>query len=142
MRQTGLLAPTLNELFFRERPLVEWSVNTKTTAEEYQTALIFAQTEVDKWIKGILEKYDVDVLMMGTNYTKAGLAGVPALTIPTGISATGEPTGVILTGDYLSDAQLLSVGYALEQALTAAGNGRVEPNLDATLQQIEAGTGN
>ena len=45
--------------------------------------------------------------------------------------------GVILTGDYLSEPQLLAVGYALEHAL----QGRVEPDLNATILPIEAVTG-
>ncbi len=127
---------------------VEWSVETTTTDEEYQMIVSAAQAAADQWIKGILAQYDVDVLMMGLNYTQAGAAGVPALTVPAGhilntqTNQPGEPTGVILTGDYLSDGKLIAVGYALEQALMAAGNGRVDPDLDATLQQIEAVTGN
>ncbi|MFN8459674.1 MAG: hypothetical protein U0401_34350 [Anaerolineae bacterium] len=60
-------------------------------------------------------------------------AGVPALTIPTGLDATGQPVSIILSGPYLSDPTLLTVGYVLEQAL----QGRVELNLDATIKQIE-----
>ncbi len=121
---------------------VEWSVGTTTTDEEYQQVVSAAQAMSEQWIKDILAQYGVDVLIMGTKYTQAGPAGIPALVIPTGneldvqTSQPGSPTGVILTGDYLSDGQLLAVGYALEQALNAAGNGRVEPDLDATLQQI------
>jgi Asp-tRNA(Asn)/Glu-tRNA(Gln) amidotransferase A subunit family amidase len=54
-----------------------------------------------------------------------------------GHDANGRPQGVILCGPYLSDPQLLAVGYALEQAL----NGRMEPDLDATIAQIDAVTG-
>ena len=62
----------------------------------------------------------------------AGAAGVPALTTP-----NGRPQGIVLSGPYLSDPQLIAVGYALEQAL----NGRVTPDLDATIAQIDAVTG-
>ena len=67
----------------------------------------------------------------------AGAAGVPALTIPNGHDPNGRPKGIILSGPYLSDPQLIAVGYALEQAL----NGWVEPDLDATIHQIEAVAG-
>lgn len=60
--------------------------------------------------------------------------GVPALTIPNSLDANGRPQGIILSGPYLSDPQLIAVGYALEQAL----NGRVEPDLDATIAEIDA----
>lgn len=117
---------------------LEWSVNSPTTAEEYSAAVAAAQAIASDWLKGLLQTYGVDVLMMGTSYTEAGPAGVPALNIPIGLSpATGEPLGVYLTGNYLSDAQLLAVGYALEQAL----NLQLRPDLDATLQQIKAVTG-
>jgi Asp-tRNA(Asn)/Glu-tRNA(Gln) amidotransferase A subunit family amidase len=59
------------------------------------------------------------------------------LTIPAGLDATGKPTGIIITGPYLSEPDLFAVGYALEQAL----QGRVEPDLDATIQQIAEVTG-
>jgi hypothetical protein len=43
----------------------------------------------------------------------------------------------LITGPYLSDGQVLAVGFALEQAL----NVNQQPDLDATIQQIEAVTG-
>jgi amidase len=126
-----------NRIPYGQRYL-EWSVNNPTTAEEYAAAVAAAQAIASDWLKGLLQAYGVDVLMMGTSYTEAGPAGVPALNIPIGVNpATGEPLGVYLTGDYLSDAQLLAVGYALEQAL----NLQLRPDLDTTLQQIKAVTG-
>ena len=90
------------------------------------------------WMNTILEQNDVDILVTGMLYSgNAGAAGVPALTIPNGLDANGRPQGIILSGPYLSDPQLIAVGYALEQAL----NGRVEPDLDATIAQIDAVTG-
>jgi len=53
------------------------------------------------------------------------------------LGPNGRPQGIILSGPYLSDPQLIAVGYALEQAL----NGCVEPDLDATIAQIDAVTG-
>lgn len=54
-----------------------------------------------------------------------------------GLDANGRPQGIILSGPYLSAPQLIAVGYALEQAL----NERVEPDLDATITEIDAVTG-
>ena len=48
-----------------------------------------------------------------------------------------ERQAIILSGPYLSDPQLIALGYALEQAL----NGRVEPDRDATIAQIDVVTG-
>ena len=56
-------------------------------------------------------------------------AAVPALMISGGLDATGQPEGVVLSGDFLSELQLLAVGYALKQAL----QGRVEPDLDTVI---------
>jgi len=67
----------------------------------------------------------------------AGPAGVPVLTIPNRLDPNGWSQGIILSGPYLFDPQLIAVGCALEQTL----NGRVEPDLDATIAQIDAVTG-
>ena len=121
---------------------VEWSANTKTTPEEYATAVRDGQEFANRWMQWFKDTYGVDVILMGANYKLAGLAGIPALTLPTGRAVDqdgkpGQPTGVFITGPYLSDGQVLAVGYALEQAL----NVQLQPDLDATIQQIEAVTG-
>lgn len=43
-------------------------------------------------------------------------AGYPALTVPAGRFASGEPYGVTFVGRALSDAQLIQAAYAFEQA--------------------------
>jgi len=60
----------------------------------------------------------------------------PVATLPNA-PTVGGPQGIILSGPYLSDAKLIAVGYALEQAL----QGRVESDLDATIAAIDAVTG-
>ncbi len=118
---------------------VEAAAATDITAEEYTAAVAEARARAEAWMTGVLQTYDVDVLMAGTFYANAGSAGVPALNIPIGMGAdtsgasTG-PAGVYLTGPYLADGQLLAVGYALEQALGV----RLVPDLDATIAQIDA----
>jgi len=73
---------------------VEWSVNSKQTEEEYARLVGEAQSYAKAWMKAILVKYDVDVLITGISYTNnAGAAGIPALTIPAGLDVTGQPTG-------------------------------------------------
>ena len=64
-------------------------------------------------------------------------AGVPAVTIPTDPDPNGPAQGIILSGPHQSDPQLIAVDYALEQAL----NGRVAPDSDATISEIDAVTG-
>ena len=123
---------------------VESAVATEITAEEYAAAVAEARQRADAWLAAVYEQYEIDVLMYGSLFTTGGAAGVPAINIPVGFksdSETGEPTrepaGVIITGPYLSDAQLIAVGYALEQAL----GGYTAPDLDAAIEEIEAVTG-
>ncbi|MCB9100751.1 MAG: LysM peptidoglycan-binding domain-containing protein [Anaerolineales bacterium] len=109
---------------------VKWSVETELTAADQAQIVAEAQAYAEAWMTSLVETYDVDVLIAGTLYAgNAGAAGVPALTIPAGLDATGKPSGIIVTGPYLSDPDLLAVGYALEQAL----QGRVEPDLDTVI---------
>jgi amidase len=117
---------------------LEWSVADELTPEEFARVQATAAALGETWMRTILEQNDVDILVTGMKYSgNAGAAGVPALTIPNGFDPNGRPQGIILSGPYLSDPQLLAVGYALEQAL----NGRVEPDLDATIAQIDAVAG-
>ena len=113
---------------------VKWSAESTMTAAEHAQIVAEAQAYAKTWMNWLLKTYDVDVLIVATRYANnAGAAGIPALTIPAGLDATGKPTGIIITGPYLSEPNLFAVGYALEQAL----HGRTEPDLDATIQQIE-----
>ncbi|MCB0106526.1 MAG: hypothetical protein KDE53_11470, partial [Caldilineaceae bacterium] len=123
---------------------VESSAVTEVTAEEYEAAVAEARQRAEAWLEAVYAENAIDVLMPGILYTTGGAAGAPAISIPTGPKIdsdtgepTGEPAGVIITGPYLSDAHLIAVGYALEQAL----GGYVAPDLDATIAEIEAVTG-
>jgi len=112
---------------------VEWSVNSEQTEEEYERLVGETQAYAKAWMKAILAKYDVDVLVTATSYSNnAGAAGIPALTIPAGLDVTGQPTGLILSGDYLSEPKLFAIGFALEQAL----QGRIEPDLEKTVDSF------
>ncbi|MBK8048224.1 MAG: hypothetical protein IPK16_14535 [Anaerolineales bacterium] len=114
---------------------LEKSVSNTTTAEEYVRIRAVAQALAQNWMKTVLETNNVDILVSGMSYSgNAGAAGVPALTIPAGLDPKGEPQGIVLSGDYLSEPKLFAVGYALEQVL----QGRVEPDLAATIAEIEA----
>ena len=117
---------------------LEWSVADATTPEEFERIQTTAAALADYWMSTILEQNNVDILVSGLLYSgNAGAAGVPAITIPNGLDANGRPQGIILSGPYLSDPKLIAVGYALEQAL----KGRVEPDLETTIEQIKAVTG-
>jgi hypothetical protein len=105
------------------------------TPAEYADSVAASQAAANEWVSTALKQNDVDILVYNAFYAlNAGAAGVPALTVPAGLDANGRPQGIILMGPYLSDPQLIAVGYAREQAL----NGRVEPDLDSTLHLIDA----
>lgn len=114
---------------------LEATVSNSLTAAEYDRVRTVAQSLARHWIASALQANAVDVLVAGTSYTgNGGAAGIPALTVPAGLDAAGRPQGIILAGDALSEPHLLALGYALEQEL----RGRVAPDLDAAIQQIDA----
>lgn len=122
---------------------VQAAATTSITADEYDAAVDEARRRADAWITSITTDYNVDVLIVGRFYTTAGSAGTPTINIPAGqgtdpdTGAPSGPTGVYITGPYLSDAKLIAVGYALEQAL----NVRLTPDLETTIKAIDAVTG-
>ncbi|NTU84999.1 MAG: amidase [Chloroflexales bacterium] len=117
---------------------VEGAVATTITAEQYQAAVNGDWQVAEAWLSDVAKEYNVDVILFGSNYANLGAAGVPALNIPIGrLEGSNEPTGVYLTGPHFSDARLIAVGYALEQALGV----RLVPDLDATIKEIDAVTG-
>jgi aspartyl-tRNA(Asn)/glutamyl-tRNA(Gln) amidotransferase subunit A len=47
----------------------------------------------------------------------ANLAGIPGMSVPCGLSATGLPIGFQLLGPYWSEPALFRLGHAYQQAL-------------------------
>jgi amidase len=123
-----------NRAPFGQALLADAAANT-TTPAEYARIHAVAQVLANQWVDAVFAAHEIDVLVSGMAYTgSAGAAGVPALTIPAGLDPKGRPQAIILTGPFGSDAQLLSVGYALEQHL----QGRVEPDLEAVIATFPA----
>jgi len=54
--------------------------------------------------------------------------------VPSGYGEDGMPKTAVFVGPFLSEPQLLAVGYAFEQT----ANARVSPDLGAVMALIEA----
>ena len=63
-----------------------------------------------------------DAYALGNNRYLSPVIGFPALTVPAGLTADGLPVGLELLGRPFTEAALLGIGYAYEQA-----TGRREP---------------
>ena len=68
-----------------------------------------------------LQMYLSDIFTISAN-----LAGIPAISIPGGISSTGMPIGLQVMGPCFGESNLLRAAYAFEQA---SGLGRLKPPL-------------
>jgi aspartyl-tRNA(Asn)/glutamyl-tRNA(Gln) amidotransferase subunit A len=63
-------------------------------------------------IQNPMEMYYQDLFTMGAN-----LAGLPAITIPSGFDNSGKPLGLQLIGPRLHDVDVVKAGYAFEQGI-------------------------
>jgi amidase len=110
---------------------LEGSNNTSITLEEFASQQQLDNGAARNGIDIFFENYDIDVVVskLGQMYAPAGY---PALTVPSGYAEDGTPQGTVFVGGFLSEPQLLAVGYAYEQATQA----RVAPDLEATMALI------
>ena len=111
---------------------LEASQNTKISADEYEKLKNDNQRIARERIDTLLNTYDIDIIVSSVSQLYAP-AGYPALSVPSGYAEDGMPEGVVFVGGYLSEPQLLAVGYAYEQMSQA----RVVPDLNATMKLIE-----
>ncbi len=98
--------------------------------DDYQAA-IAGRGDVRNALVAALEEQQLDALIYptmrrkaarigdpqpGSNCLLSATSGLPALTVPAGFTNDGLPVGLELLGATLSDARLLSLGFAFEQA--------------------------
>jgi aspartyl-tRNA(Asn)/glutamyl-tRNA(Gln) amidotransferase subunit A len=82
-------------------------------------------TPTSPWVAFALGAKTADPLAMYLNdfcTVPMPLAGIPALSIPSGLS-DGLPVGFQLAGPAFSENRLLDAAYALEQAIAFDGTG-------------------
>lgn len=112
---------------------LEASQNSDLTAEGFESLVQENQQSARDRIDSLLKQYDIDLIASNMNQLYAP-AGYPALTVPAGYAQDGTPQDVVFVGGYLSEPNLLAVGYAFEQSAAA----RVAPDLEATMKLIAA----
>ena len=112
---------------------LEGSQETAVTAEEFASLSQQDNGLARNALDLIFQNYDVDVILSEVGQLYAP-AGYPALTVPSGYAEDGTPESVVFVGGFLSEPQLLAVGYAYEQAAQS----RIAPDLEATMALIDA----
>ncbi|RYG74268.1 amidase [Lentibacillus lipolyticus] len=65
-----------------------------------------------------INEHQLDALIFVNNYGAgiAAKAGYPSITVPAGYTSTGKPVGVTFTGQAFTEAKLIELAYAYEQA--------------------------
>jgi amidase len=111
---------------------LEASQNTSLTEADFASKQQLENGSARNALDIFFENYEIDVVVSSVAQLYA-TAGYPALTVPAGYAEDGTPIGTVFVGRFLSEPQLLAVGYAYEQGAQA----RVAPDLEATLQLIE-----
>ena len=66
---------------------------------------------------GAADQESPQKMYLGDIYTiSVNLAGLPALTVPYGLSENGLPIGVQFIGGWFQEKHILKAGYAMEQS--------------------------
>ncbi len=95
------------------------------TSARRSSAFDFVVTPTSPWTAFELGAKTDDPLAMYLNdfcTVPMPLAGIPAISIPSGLSATGLPVGFQLAGPAFSESRLLDAAYALERAIGFDGS--------------------
>lgn len=108
------------------------SVGSAITADAYEAIIATNRDETAAAARALFERYNLDALATTSQFYAA--AGYPAIAVPNGLNDEGRPAGYVLVGDFMGEAELIAVGYALEQA----AGGRVAPDLAASIEAIDA----
>ena len=102
------------------------TLNASLTSEEYNRIRESNQAQARETLDTLFQSHNIDIIISEVSQVYAP-AGYPALTVPSGYDESGLPQSVVFVGGFVSEPQLLSVGYAYEQATQA----RVPPDLAA-----------
>lgn len=86
-------------------------------AFERYDILIGATTPDTAFEKGLNDKCPVEMYLLDKFTASVNLAGLPALSIPSGYDKSGLPIGLQIIGNRFCDSRLLSVAKEIERAL-------------------------
>lgn len=110
-----------NRIPFDQELIVASSQVTDEQLADYGKLAAHTKADYARYIDSALAQHDVAFMADFSNYASPyhSRAGYPALTMPVGRRASGEPLGVTFFAGWLSDADLLRWGFAFEQAAGA-----------------------
>ncbi|MBW2422433.1 MAG: amidase [Deltaproteobacteria bacterium] len=105
------------------------SQESSMSEAEYRATQTRAQARAREKIDGMLEENDLDLLLAigSAFYVPYCDAGYPALVVPAGQRASGEPVGVTFVGRANAEALLIRAAFAFEQATRARRAPKLEP---------------
>jgi amidase len=99
----------------------EGIVNDSTSAVEFDSLKIRLMSEGRRYFETMMQGNNLDAVISINNWS-AGYAAVahhPALTVPMGYEASGQPKGLTFIAEPYSEQKLLQLAYAFEQASKA-----------------------
>jgi amidase len=89
-----------------------------TDPEYLETRLRYRRWAREEGIDRTLADHALDAILFPNNLGAgiAAAAGYPSITVPAGTTGEGEPVGLTFTGTAFSEARLIALAYAFEQA--------------------------
>lgn len=89
-----------------------------TETEYLQDRLEDIRLSQAEGIDKAMEEHNLDALLFNNNYGAgiAAKAGYPSITVPCGYTKEGKPVGITFTGLAFTEAELIELAYAYEQA--------------------------
>ena len=122
-------------LKFGQAVLIESEETSGTlTEEQYLLALEHDQyLSTEQGIDFALKEYGVSALVFPHDHGSdlAARAGYPSITVPAAYTSEGEPFGLTFTGTAYSEATLIKLSYAFEQATNVRKAPVIEPIAEA-----------
>ncbi|MFZ3577563.1 amidase family protein [Virgibacillus sp. DJP39] len=90
----------------------------KLVEAEYITDRLTDLKASQKKLQEVMDEHKLDAVLFPNNFGSsiAARAGYPSITVPAGYANSGKPVGVTFTGLAFSEAKLIELAYAYEQA--------------------------